>query len=206
LSITQATEFGTIYGVSEIAELSAIARAHSLLVHMDGARFANALVTLGVSPAAMTWQNGVDMLSFGGTKNGAMLAEAVVVFKPSLAVDLPYLRKRAGQLASKQRYISVQLLALLRNDLWRKNALNANLQAQKLASGFAKIAGVQILFPVQANEIFVQMPPQLAEKLLAKAHYFYPWRELGENIYRLVTNWSTTEAEITQFFDDAVSA
>ncbi len=203
LSITQATEFGTIYELAEIAELTKIAREYGLIVHMDGARFANALVTLKSTPALMTWQNGVDILSFGGTKNGAMLAEAVVVFNPKLAVDLPHLRKRAGQLASKQRYISVQLLALLQDDLWRKNATNANVMAQMLANEMAKIAGVKILFPVQANEVFLHMQPELAQKLLDCGHYFYGWRELGDDIYRLVTNWSSTHDEIMQFVDDA---
>lgn len=201
ISITQPTEEGAIYKIEEIKSLSALAKSYSLYLHMDGARVANAIASLDCKPSEMTWKAGVDVLSFGGTKNGAMLAEAVIFFNPDLAKDFGYMRKRAGQLASKQRFISAQLLALLEHDLWIKNAQHANLMAQKLAQGLRKASEIKILFPVEANSIFVEIPRDMADSLLAKGHYFYSWPLLGRNIYRLVTSFNTLPEDIDRFID-----
>ena len=136
VSITQACESGTVYSIEEIEAIAAVAHSHNLSMHMDGARFANALVTLGVTPAQMTWQAGIDVLSFGGTKNGCLAAEAVVFFKPELVGDFAFLQKRAGQLLSKSRFISSQFAGYLADDVWMRNARQANLMAQRLSKGW----------------------------------------------------------------------
>ena len=175
LSLTQATEAGTVYQREEILTLTKIAKAHNLYVHMDGARFANALVSLGCSPVAMTWQVGVDVLSFGATKNGVMAAEAVLFFHPNpnqdnqyLGKNFPFHRKRGGHLFSKMRFLSAQLVAYLEHDLWLKNAHHANQMATRLAEGLQPIPGVKILFPVEANEIFVEFAPNILQALQAE--------------------------------------
>ena len=204
ISITQSTEFGTTYKADEIAALSTLAKNHNLLLHMDGARFANAVANSGYKPANISWKAGVDVMSFGGTKNGALLAEAIIFFKPELARDFERIRKRAGQLASKQRFISAQLLALLEENLWIKNAAHANAMAARLGHGLLKIPHISILNTIEANSLFVQMPPNIAKALLEKGHYFYDWPVLGNTIYRLVTSFSTTTAEIDEFLDDVL--
>lgn len=166
LSITQATELGTIYTTGEIADLTALARARGLRVHMDGSRFANALVRLGCTPAAMTWKAGVDVLSFGATKNGALACEAVVFFDRALAADFRYKRKRAGQLLSKGRFLGAQMLAYLDDDLWLRNARHANAMADRLAAVLGGAPGVRKPLPVQANEVFAVMPRALHQALL----------------------------------------
>lgn len=203
ISITNATELGTVYSVAEISALSTIARSHGMKLHMDGARFANALVSLGCTPAEMTWKAGVDVLSFGGTKNGAMILEAVVFFDTTLAQDFLYRRKRAGQLLSKGRYISAQALAYLKDDLWLENAKLANSLAQKLAVGFQHSNQVRISNPVQANEVFATMARTLFEKLTAAGANFYEWPIDGladsEVHTRFVLSWATPEADVAQF-------
>jgi len=202
VSITQATEWGTVYTPDEIAALSAACRRHGLKLHMDGARFANALDHLGCTPAALSWQSGVDVLSFGATKNGALAAEAVVFFDPALAEGFERRRKRAGQLWSKLRYLSAQLDAYLEHDLWRRNAAQANRMATRLAEGLAQLPGVTLVQKVQANEVFAAMPDALIEGLLAGGAYFYRWINLpGDDrpVVRLVTAFSTTEAEVDAF-------
>ena len=160
-TFTQLSECGTTYSVEEIEALSEVARKHRLGVHMDGARFANALVALGCSPAEMTWKAGVDILSLGGTKNGCLAAEALVVFKPDLAREIGFRRKRAGHLFSKMRFLSLQLEAYLADDLWLGLASHANAQAARLAGGLRTVPGVEIAYPVDGNQLFVALFPHL---------------------------------------------
>ena len=187
ISLTQASEAGTVYRLEEVAAIAEVARAHGLGLQMDGARFANALVTLGCSPAEATWKAGVDVLAFGGTKNGCFCAEAVVVFRPDLAATLPYRRKRGGHLFSKLRFLSAQIEAYLKDDLWLRLARHANAQARDLAAGLADLPGVEILHPVEANEIFARLPRGLAERLRAQGFTFYDWAAAGPGAVRLIT-------------------
>lgn len=198
VSITQATESGAVYRPAEIAALSETARAHGMVLHMDGARFANALVSLGCSPAEMTWKAGVDVLSFGATKNGCLAAEAVVLFRSEKAEELGYRRKRGGHLFSKMRLISAQLEAYLAEDLWLANARQANAMAARLAAGLAE-RGAELLHPVEANELFVRLPQAAAERLMAQGYAFYDWEALGPGAFRLVTSFATTAAEVDAF-------
>jgi threonine aldolase len=201
ISITQSSELGTVYQPQEIAALSALARERQLLLHMDGARFANAVAQLGCHPADISWKAGVDILSFGGTKNGAMIAEAVIFFNPALAGDFGHMRKRAGQLASKQRFIAAQLLALLEKGLWLENAGHANAMAERLAAGLRALS-LAPMYPREANALFVRLPKKLAEGLFAKGHYFYGWPLLGEDVYRLLTSFATQPGDIDAFLAD----
>jgi threonine aldolase len=206
LSLTQATEFGTVYGLEEVSALSAVAKQHRLAVHMDGARFANALVHLGCSPAEATWKSGVDVLSLGATKNGALCAEAVVFFDPALAENFERRRKRAGHLWSKLRYLSCQLLAYLQDDLWLHNARQANAAAARLAHGLALIPGVRLLQPVEANEIFVALPEKLVAALERADFHFYRWPliAVSEGVsVRLVTSYATTNGDVEDFLREA---
>lgn len=199
LSLTQATEAGTVYAPQAIAELSAIARAHRLYVHMDGARFANAVASLNCVPADLTWRAGVDALSFGATKNGALAAEAVVFFRPELAENFLYRRKRAGHLVSKMRYISAQLEAYLEKGLWLELAANANRQARRLAEGLKTISGVEILHPVEANEIFARISADAIFALRERGFGFHVWGRQEEGIIRLVSAFDTTPGEADLF-------
>ncbi|MBW4024812.1 MAG: low specificity L-threonine aldolase [Proteobacteria bacterium] len=197
ISITQSTEWGAVYSVEEIAMLGAAGQAHRLALHMDGARFANALVHLGCSPAEMTWKAGVKVLSFGATKNGAMAAEAVIFFDPHLARGFEQRRKRGAHLWSKMRFMSAQLVAYLDDDLWLRNARRANAVASRLAEGLSAIPGVRMLHPVQANELFVVMPESMVAALLAQGFYFYRWSSRVEGdatVIRLVTSYATDPA------------
>ncbi len=203
ISITQASEWGTVYDPEEIAALAGLGREYGMSLHMDGARFANALVHLGCSPAEATWKAGVDVLSFGATKNGAMAAEAVVFFDPARAEDFLFRRKRGGHLFSKMRYLSVQLLAYLENDLWLKNARHANEAASRLAAGLQQLPGVELAAPVQANEIFIRLPAGMADGLREKGYYFYDWPQAGPGGVRLVTAYDTPAADVDAFIRDA---
>jgi threonine aldolase len=199
LSVTQATEWGTVYSAAEIAELTAISREHGLHVHMDGARFANALAHLGVAPAAATWRGGVDVLSLGATKNGALCAEAVVFFDPALAADFARRRKRSGHLWSKMRFLSAQLVAYLENDLWLRNARQANAAATALAAGFRDVPGARVLRSVDANEVFVALPAPTIAALEAEGFGFYRWPVGGtapDVAIRLVTSYATREGDV----------
>jgi threonine aldolase len=204
LSITQASEAGTIYRVDEIAELAEIAHGRSLAVHMDGARFANALVRLNASPAQLTWRSGVDVLSFGATKGGAMAAEAVVVFDPARAAYLGERRKRAGHLLSKHRFIAAQFLAYLAGDCWLTLARHANAMADRLAAQLTGV-GLEPVWPVEANLVFAVLPRGLDAKLQAGgANYYVRSSEsldVGTDhvLVRLVTSFATTDADITRF-------
>ena len=195
VSITQACESGTVYSIEEIEAIAAVAHSHNLSMHMDGARFANALVTLGVTPAQMTWQAGIDVLSFGGTKNGCLAAEAVVFFKPELVGDFPFLQKRAGQLLSKSRFISSQFAGYLADDVWMRNARQANAMAQRLSKGLADLPGLELAYPTQSNEVFVVMPAALIDRLSATGLALND-EELDGKAVRFVAAWNTTESEV----------
>ena len=196
VTLTQATESGTIYSTDDIWSIAELCHSRGLKLHMDGARFANALVTMGCSPADASWRLGLDVLSFGATKNGAMAAEAVVFFDKAVAADFEFRRKRAGQLWSKMRFLSVQLEAYLDDDLWLRNARNANVMATRLAVAFGDLPGAKILHPTQANELFVILPQEVREGLLNQGFRFYQWMAGGPNCIRLVTAFNTTEQEV----------
>ncbi len=202
ISVTQATEWGTVYTNEELAAVGALAKERGLRLHMDGARFANALVHLQCSPAAATWRSGVDVLSLGATKNGALCAEAVVFFEPELAADFERRRKRAGHLWSKMRFLSAQLLAYLSDDLWLKNARHANTMAEALAQGLRTIPGARVLHPVHANEIFVELPEKTVVGLESAAFKFYRWplhRSDHGIAIRLVTSYMTQGQDVEAF-------
>ena len=200
VSLTQATEFGTVYSPSDVAAIAATARAAGLALHMDGARFANAVAHLGCSPAQLTWKSGVQVLSYGATKNGALCAEAVVFFDKDLARDFDRRRKQAGHLWSKMRFVSAQLLASFENELWLRNARHANGMATKLSQGMAALRGVRLLQPVQANEIFASLPERMATALESAGFGFYRWPlcpvNAGEVPIRLVCSYATREVEV----------
>ena len=197
ISITQATEMGTVYTPDEIASLAAYAHERGMLLHMDGARIANAAVSLGLPFRDFTTGAGVDVLSFGGTKNGMMYGEAICFLKPGLSDGFKYIRKQGMQLASKMRFISAQYIAYFRNDLWKRNAEHSNRMARILAEKIALIPGLKITQPVESNGIFVIMPGKVAEKVSA-TYFFYPWNELLSE-YRLMTSWDTTPEDIDKF-------
>jgi len=202
VSITQATEWGTVYTPAEVAAISAVCRSHGLKLHMDGARFANALVYLSCTAAALTWRAGVDVMSFGATKNGALAAEAVIFFDPALAEGFERRRKRGGQLWSKMRFLSAQLEAYLAGDLWLRNAAQANRMALRLADGLAALQGVEIVQNVQANEVFASMPPAFSTALAQEGARFYDWIPVegrAAPVARLVAAFSTSEAEVEKF-------
>lgn len=199
ISITQATEMGTIYTPAEISALSKYAHDHGMLLHMDGARISNAAVALGLPFREFTTDAGVDILSFGGTKNGMMFGEAVSFLRPGLSDGFKYLRKQGMQLASKMRFIAAQYIAFFRNDLWKKCAIHSNSMAMLLFEKAKNIEGIKVTQPVQANGIFVIIPPEVAENL-QKHYFFYPWNEETSE-YRWMTSWDTTEEDINNFVD-----
>ena len=204
VSITQATELGTIYKLDEIRAIADVAHKHGMTLHMDGARFANALVSLGCTPAEMTWKAGVDALSFGATKNGALCAEAVVFFDRTRAEEFAYRRKKAGHLVSKMRFISAQLQAYLENDLWLANARRANALAKVLGDGLSAIPGVTLATPVEANGVFVWMPKALAARLHKQGAKFYDWVVEPERVMaRLIASFATPEADVAKFIEAA---
>ncbi|QQP91223.1 low specificity L-threonine aldolase [Skermanella sp. TT6] len=200
VTLTQATESGTVYTPAEVAALSEVARSHGLPVHMDGARFANAVARLGCSPADLTWRAGVDVLSFGATKNGALAAEAVVFFKPELARSFAFRRKRAGHLFSKMRFLSAQLDAYLEGGLWLRLAAHANAMADRLAAGLAALPGADLRDPVEANEIFISLPEPVTAGLLERGYRFYRW---DGPVVRLVTAWNTSAEDVDRMIADA---
>jgi threonine aldolase len=195
LSLTQATEFGTVYRPEEIQDFSAHAHAAGLKVHMDGARLANALVSLDVSPASMTWKVGVDILSLGTTKNGTMNAEAVIVFDGTLAKEIAVRQKRAGLLTSKMRFVSAQLLQILEDQLWKRNARQANESAAKLAAILQATSHAHLQYPVETNQIFVQLSDDALRAFDAAGICFRLWN-LERSCFRLVTSFRTDEAEL----------
>jgi threonine aldolase len=197
VSITQPTEWGTVYRPDEIAAVADFAHANGMLLHVDGARLSNAAAALGTSLCAITSELGVDVLSFGGTKNGLMLGEAVIYFDPLLAANAGYLRKQATQLASKMRFIAVQFEAFLTDELWRRNALHANAMATRLAAAVAGIEGVELCCPVEINALFVKLDSRFIEALQAKST-FYLWNE-RDSIARWMTSFDTPAADVDAF-------
>jgi threonine aldolase len=197
VSITQSTEVGTCYGVDEVAALADWAHGHGMWLHLDGARLSNAAAHLDVDLSAFGSSAGVDVLSYGGTKNGAMAAEAVVTFRSVEDSPLRYIRKQSMQLASKMRFFSAQFGALLTDDLWRINARHANAMAQRLADGVSAISGVVLAYPVEANGVFAVIPAEVAEAL-KKRHYFYTWDE-ATGVVRWMTSFDTTEEDVDGF-------
>ena len=208
LSVSQVSECGLVYGLDEIKALSAVCREHGLALHMDGARFANALVALGCSPAEMTWKQGVDILSFGGTKNGCLMAEAIVVFKPELAEAMDYRAKRAGQIVSKGRLISAQFEGYFADDHWYANARHANAMARRLVAGLTPLKGTSLLWPVEANEIFAVLPAPMHVALQEGGAQYHPWPSdrPGERAFRLVTAFDTDPADVDRFLAIAKSS
>jgi threonine aldolase len=201
VSITQATEWGTCYRPDETAALTAVARRHGLRVHMDGARLANALAYLGSTPADATWRAGVDVLSFGATKNGAFGADAVVFFQPQDACDFAYRQKKSGHLEAKMRFLSAQLLCALEGGRWLAWAARANALAARLAKHLAGIAAAEIVHPVEANAVFVRLPDATVARLRAAGAAFYDWAppEDGRTLVRLVTSHATPADDIERF-------
>ncbi len=200
LTLTNVTEAGTVYTPTEIAALTTQAKAHGLPCHLDGARFANALVATGATPAEMTWQAGIDVLSLGGTKNGCLGVEGVVLFNPEKAWELELRRKRGGHLFSKHRFLSAQMEAYLTDGLWLRLASQANAMGQRLAGGLAAKAGVTQAHAVQANMQFPEWPEGAHQRLEAAgaAYYRFP-APPGREAARLVTSWSTTEKDVDSF-------
>ncbi|NEZ04651.1 low specificity L-threonine aldolase [Wenzhouxiangella sp. XN201] len=199
VSITQATECGTVYRPETIAEIAEATHSRGLHLHMDGARFANAVATLGCSPAQTTWKAGVDVLSFGVTKNGAVTAEAIVVFgHPEWLEGMARRRKRAGHLLSKMRYVSAQLLAMLDDDLWLELGGIANARARQLAEGIEACPHASLHWPVESNEVFMKAAPETLAALKEKGFEFHIWPG-HEDLARLVCSWATTEDQVTAF-------
>lgn len=196
ISVTQASECGTLYSPNEIGAISEIAKRHGLGLHMDGARFANAAAALACTPADMTWRAGVDVLSFGATKNGAMAAEAVVFFDMEKSKEFEFRRKRGGHLFSKMRYLSAQLNAYLTNDRWLKTATHANEMASGLAGEILNIAGAELVYPVEANIVFARLPAHVLDRLAASDVLYYPSGPAENREIRLVASWNTTADDI----------
>jgi threonine aldolase len=199
VSITQATELGTSYRVDEIAALSRWAHDHAMLLHLDGARLSNAAAFLGVGLGAFGSSAGVDVLSYGGTKNGAMGAEAVVSFQPPEESSLRYIRKQSMQLASKMRFVAAQFNALLKGDLWRTNAGHANAMARRLAEGMARVDGVTVAHPIESNGVFAVLPPAVT-RAVQEEFPFYVWDE-ATSVVRWMASFDTTEQDVDAFVD-----
>ena len=204
LSITQATEFGTVYQRGEIEAITEFARERSLFVHMDGARFANAVAALRCAPKSITWQTGVDVLCFGGTKNGTAAGELVIFFKKELAQEFDYRAKQGGQLASKMRFLAAPWVGLLNDDAWIENAGHSNKCAQLLAQKLAGVLGNEPVFPREASAVFLRMPDQLVAQLHDRGWRFYKFIE--PDVYRLMCSWSTTEKQIDDFVADVTKS
>jgi threonine aldolase len=200
VSVTQATELGTVYSVDELREIGARARSLGLRVHMDGARFANAVASLGVAPKEISWEAGVDVLCFGGTKNGMAVGEAVVFFNKELACEFDYRCKQAGQLASKMRFLAAPWEGMLKTGAWLQNAARANQMARELHKQIGGLPNIQTLFPVQANSVFVQMPEPAIEIMRRKGWYFYSF--IGQGGCRFMCSWDTTIQDVNEFAAD----
>lgn len=196
VSLTQVTEYGTAYTVDEMAAIAEVAHSHGLLLHVDGARIANAAATLHLPLREITRDVGVDILSFGLTKNGAIGAEAVVTFIPELAREMKYIRKQTTQLPSKMRYLAAQVVALAEDDRWLRNAQHANAMARRLAAGIGVVDGVTITQEVEANAVFAILPEGTTERLL-ETFRFYVWNEATGEV-RLMTSWATSEADVDE--------
>ena len=200
ISVTQATELGTVYTAAEVDAVAAFARKREMFLHMDDARFANALATLKCAPKEITWRRGVDVLCFGGTKNGLAGGELVIFFKKELAREFDYRAKQAGQLASKMRFLAAPWITLLTRGVWLKNADHANAMARKLAARLRNDANNEIVFPVEANAVFVRLSDSVVRGLHARGWHFYKFVE--PDGYRLMCSWATTDAEIDDLVTD----
>jgi len=203
ISIAQATELGTVYTPEEVKAIGAFARANKMLLHMDGARFANAVASLGCAPKTITWKAGVDILSFGGTKNGIAAGELVIFFDKKSSRDFQYRVKQAGHLGSKMRFLAAPWLGLLKGDVWLRNARHANEAALQLAQRLRNEAGIKNAFPVESNAVFLQLEDQVMRDLHARGWRFYKFVE--PDIYRLMCSWSTTDEEISMLVGDFVA-
>ncbi len=199
LSVTQPTERGTVYAIDALLKLKDLKQRYGLRLHMDGARFANALASLNVTPAELTWKAGVDVLCLGGTKNGMAMCEAVIFFDKGLAHEFEYRCKQAGQLASKMRYVSAQWVAVLENESWLRHAAHANAMAEELASGLTEI-GVEIAYPCQANAVFAALPERVSTGLRGKGWHFYNFIASGPS--RFMCSWNTESAAIEALVSD----
>jgi threonine aldolase len=200
ITIAQSTELGTLYTRDELAAISEFARSREMFVHLDGARFANAIAALDCAPKEITWQVGADVLCFGGTKNGLAAGELVVFFKKELAREFDYRLKQAGQLASKMRFLAAPWLGVLTGDVWLRNARYANGMAKRLAERLVDKAKINIVFPVESNAVFVRMSEGFSRELSARGWQFYKFIE--PDIYRIMCSWSTTEADVAALVGD----
>ena len=200
VSITQSCETGEVYKIDEIKKITEIAKQNHMKVHMDGARFSNAVVSLKNTPAEITWKSGVDVLTFGGTKNGCLDAEAIIFFNLEDVRNFKFLQKRSGQLLSKMRFLSAQLDAYISNDLWYKNAKHANQMAKILSTKLSKINSIEIIYPTESNEIFVKVPKNIQDHLIKKGYYAVPDETFGDSI-RFVSAWNTTEKDIDRLIN-----
>ena len=198
VSITQVCETGEVYQLDEIKKIAEVTHKHNLSIHMDGARFANALVSLNVTPAEMTWKSGIDVLSFGATKNGCIAAEAIVFFKKDLVGNVAYLMKRAGHLLSKMRFVSAQLDAYITNDVWIKNARHANKMGKRLSEGLNTHSDINLSYPTEANEIFATFPRNKIDHLNSEG-YTINEDEWDGKAVRLVTAWNTKNNDVDDF-------
>ena len=198
VSITQLCETGVAYQLDEIKKISEVAHKHKLNIHMDGARFANALVSLNCSPAEMTWKSGIDVLSFGATKNGCFAAEAIIFFNKDLVGNLPFLMKRAGHLLSKMRFVSAQLDAYISNDVWLKNAKHANAMGKKLSQGLTSHKNIKLAYPTDANEVFVKIPKNVIDQFNSQGYKIND-EEWEDKAVRLVTAWNTDPSDVESF-------
>jgi threonine aldolase len=200
ISIAEATELGTVYSPAEVGKIGAFARAHKMLLHMDGARFANAVASIGCAPKTITWKAGVDILSFGGTKNGVAAGELVIFFDKKSSRDFQYRVKQSGHLGSKMRFLAAPWLGLLNGDVWLRNARHANEAARDLAQRLRNQAGIENVFPVESNAVFVQLDDELVRGLHARGWRFY--KSVEPNIYRLMCSWSTTDEDVSMLVAD----
>ena len=200
VSITQLCETGVAYNLDEIKKISEITHKHDLNIHMDGARFANALVSLNCTPAEMTWKSGIDVLSFGATKNGCLAAEAIIFFKPELVGNLAFLMKRAGHLLSKMRFVSAQLDAYISNDVWLKNAKHANAMGKKLSQGLLKYKNIELAYPTDANEVFVKIPKNIIDQFNSNGYKIND-DEWEDKAVRLVAAWNTHPDDVESFLN-----
>jgi threonine aldolase len=203
VSVTQATEVGTVYSVEELKAIGAKCRELDLKMHMDGARFANSVASLGVAPKEITWQAGVDVLCFGGTKNGTHVGDAVVFFNTELAHEFAYRCKQAGQLASKMRFLAAPYVGMLQNEVWLKYARHANQMAERLHDSIASLPGVKILFPRQANSVFAELPETAIRGMWDRGWMFYTF--IGRGGCRFMCSWDTSEEDVKAFADDLKS-
>jgi threonine aldolase len=203
VSLTQATELGTVYTVAEVKGIWSVAKTHGLSMHMDGARFANAVASLNVAPKEITWQAGIDVLCFGGTKNGTAVGDAVVFFNPRLAEEFDYRCKQAGQLASKMRFLSAPWVGMLQDGAWLRHARHANAMAEYLQEGVRNLPEVKILFPRQANAVFVELPRKAIDGLWERGWLFYNF--IGKGGCRFMCAWDTAESDVDEFVADLKS-